>query len=506
MHRPMKRFGRLRGWPIRWWLPALIGVVVALALVVVGVGVRSQLDGALVGIAVQALRGEAQTAIERELGPLQAPASRPVGKPSAPARAAGKPAPSSTVDDDPPALIVRRVAAALRRELEDRETVVVVYGPDGAVVERGGGVGNPRSAPAVPAERRARALQGQEVMLVQEQGGHRSLTLLLPLRTSDGAQVGVLEISRSAELIDRVEARVIGLLTVAGGVAAFVCSLLAAWAARLALRPLGLIVEATRVTGAGDLAARLDIEREDEIGELATSFDRMLDRLEASFAAQQQLVADAAHELRTPLTGLGGTIEMLQLGADRGDDATVRRLLAATSKEVDRLVQLVNDLLTLSRLDEARPIPMERLDLRPILDDTIDRLEGTARDRRLVVHLDAATVSGNRDQLERLFLNVLDNALKYTPAGGEVAVRLTAAAGRAVVAVADTGEGIPPEDLPHVFDRFYRGDPSRSRRVGGAGLGLAIANGIVRRHGGTIEAHSVLGQGTTVTVSLPLVG
>jgi heavy metal sensor kinase len=381
----------------------------------------------------------------------------------------------------------------------------VVYGPDGVVLERSVFLGNPREWPVVPADRRARALQGQEITLVQEQGDRRFLTLLLPLRTSGGARAGVLQLTRSADFIDRVESRVIGLLAVAGLVAVLACGLLAAWAARLALRPLDRIVEATRVTGAGDLTARLDSEREDEIGELASSFDRMLDRLEASFAAQQQLVADAAHELRTPLTALGGTVEMLQLGADQGDDAAVRRLLAATGKEVDRLVQLVDDLLTLSRLDEARPVPRERLDLQHILTDAIERVEGLARDRHLEARLAAGVaVTGNRDQLERLFLNLLDNALKYTSAGGRVEVRLAVEGGRVVVAVADTGTGIAPEDLPHIFDRFYRGDPSRSRRAGGAGLGLAIASGIVRRHGGTIEAQSVLGQGTTITVRLPL--
>jgi len=483
----------------------LIAGVVTATLITIGTVLRSQLDGALVSVASEALRNEAQTVVEREVGPLPAQSPKPEDKPSQQAKAEAKTAPRVPTEAPARAFSLERTAMALRQSLADRDTGVVVYGPDGAVIERSDPVGGPRAWPLASPDGLARALAGQETQLVQAQGPRRVLTLLLPLRTPDGVRVGVLQIARSMDLIDRLQTRVIGLLTLAGLLAILVCGLLAAWAAQLALRPLGRIVEATRVTGAGDLTARLHSEREDEIGELATSFDRMLDRLDASFSAQRQFVADAAHELRTPLTALGGTVEVLRLGADQGDDATVRRLLAATGHEVDRLVHLVNDLLALSHVDEARPLPTATVDLRNVLADVTERLESLVRDRRLVRHLDAAaTIVGDRDQLDRVFLNLLDNALKYTPSAGTIEVRLTIDAGQAVVTVADTGEGIASDDLPHIFDRFYRGDPSRSRRAGGAGLGLAIARGIVQQHGGSIEATSTRGQGSTFTVQLPL--
>lgn len=498
---------RPRAWPIRWWLPVLTAGVVAATLITIGAVLRSQLDAALVSIAIEALRNEAQTVVEREVGPLPAQVPKPEGKPASAPKSEVKPAPPAPTESSARAFSLDRAAEALRRDLADRDTGVIVYGPDGAVVTRSEPLGGPRAWPLASPEGLARALGGQEAQFVQAQAARRVLLLLLPLRTPDGVRVGVLQLARSAELIDRLQSRVLGLVTLAGLLAVLISGVLVAWAARFALQPLGRIVEATRVIGADDLTARLCIDREDEIGELATSFDRMLDRLDASFSAQRQLVADAAHELRTPLTALGGTVEILRLGADHGDEVTVRRLLAATGHEVDRLVHLVNDLLALSNLDEARPLPTSAVDLRDVLADATERVVKLAQGRRLVRHLDAAaTVSGDQDQLERLFLNLLDNALKFTPPGGTVEVRLAHDGGRAITTIADTGEGIAPDDLPRIFDRFYRGDVSRSRRAGGAGLGLAIASGIVRRHGGTIEASSTLGRGTTITVRLPLAG
>jgi signal transduction histidine kinase len=230
----------------------------------------------------------------------------------------------------------------------------------------------------------------------------------------------------------------------------------------------------------------------------------MVERLEAAFAAQRQLVSDAAHELRTPLNGLAGTLEIVQVGLARGDLDGARRLLGSVEGELDRLGRLVNDLLTLSALDERSPAPMGPVALVPLLREVVRRARILAPDHEIVARLEQpATVTGNGDQIERVFTNLLDNAVKYTPPAGRVEVAMQVADGRAEVTVADTGRGIPPEELPHIFDRFYRADRARARQHGGAGLGLAIVQAIVSAHGGTIAAESAPGAGTTIRVCLP---
>jgi two-component system sensor histidine kinase ResE len=168
---------------------------------------------------------------------------------------------------------------------------------------------------------------------------------------------------------------------------------------------------------------------------------------------------------------------------------------------------LVNDLLTLSSLDERSPTPMSPVSLVTVLRDVVRRARILAPDQAIVLQVpgaaEQATILGNRDQLERVFTNVLDNAVKYTPADGRITVSLDRAGDRYRATVRDTGRGIPPDELPHIFDRFYRADRARARQHGGTGLGLAIAEAIVAAHGGTITAESALGAGTAVHVTLP---
>jgi signal transduction histidine kinase len=255
----------------------------------------------------------------------------------------------------------------------------------------------------------------------------------------------------------------------------------------------------------GDLGARVRLARQDEVGELASAFDQMVSRLEAAFAAQRRLVSDAAHELRTPLNGLAGTLEIVQVGLRRGDLEHAERLLASVEAELDRLGRFVNDLLTLSSLDEdAGNVRLDRVPLEPVLRDVVRRARILAPDHEIVARFDpTAAVIGDRDQLERVFTNLLDNAVKYTPSSGHIEVELQRAGDSVVGTVRDTGRGIEPDDLPHIFDRFYRVDRARSRQAGGAGLGLAIVQAIVHAHSGQIEAESSPGKGTTVHVRLP---
>jgi signal transduction histidine kinase len=205
------------------------------------------------------------------------------------------------------------------------------------------------------------------------------------------------------------------------------------------------------------------------------------------------------------LTALGGMVEMLQMGADRGDPTTVRRMLDTMTREIDRLGRLVADLLTLSRLDVEQPLHPAPVDLGALLRDVAAQTELLATGQEIEVQVERpVTVVADPDRLKQVLLNLTANALRFTPAGGQIVLRLRAVGARAIVEVADTGSGIAPELLPKVMDRFVRGDASRARSTGGSGLGLAIASAIVHAHGGTIEIASTLGQGTTVTIGLAL--
>jgi signal transduction histidine kinase len=401
---------------------------------------------------------------------------------------------------------LRQLAAVFMQELAGRDTGIVVYDASRRAIVASDPGGRVERWPAAPHESLEAALNGVEVQRVVRQGTRRTLVLLLPLRTSDGSTLGVLEMAGSLELVDRVRTQLGIALGVGLVIAVVVTGLLAGWAGRAALGPLERMVRVTRHIADGDLSARVQLERQDEVGQLAAAFDQMVERLEAAFAAQRQLVSDAAHELRTPLNGLAGTLEIVQVGLERGDLDGARRLLGSVEGELDRLGRLVNDLLTLSSLDERSPTPMVPVALVPILRDVVRRARILAPDHQIAARLDqSATVLGNRDQIERVFTNVLDNAVKYTPPPGRIELALRLVDGLAQVTVSDTGRGIPPEDLPHIFDRFYRADRARARQHGGAGLGLAIVQAIVSAHGGQIAAESSPGTGTTIRVSLPTV-
>jgi two-component system OmpR family sensor kinase len=229
-----------------------------------------------------------------------------------------------------------------------------------------------------------------------------------------------------------------------------------------------------------------------------------LDRLAGVLSAQRQFVADAAHELRTPLTALGGMVEMLQIGADRGDPATFRRMLNTMEREIGRLTRLVSDLLTLSRLEAQQTLKLAPVELAPLLGEIASQARLLASGQNVRLSLEAKPiVLGDADRLRQVLINLVDNALAFTPAGGEVHLSLAETAGSARLVVADNGTGIAPEVLPRVMDRFVRGDPSRARATGGSGLGLSIARGIVEALGGSIMLNSRPGQGTTVTITLP---
>lgn len=272
--------------------------------------------------------------------------------------------------------------------------------------------------------------------------------------------------------------------------------------ARAVTGPLERLAHAARRVADGDLGARTGLRPgRNEVRAVAAAFDEMVERLQQAFAAQKRFVADASHELRTPLTTIGGMAELLP-------QATAEervRALAAMEREVERMSRLVDDLLTLSRAEEGDAAPRrERFDLVPLLQEAAETATLANRGREVGVHVDGPlAVLGDPDALMRAVRNVLANALQYSPA--DTPVRLDAAVrdGGVEVKVRDRGPGVPPADLPRLFDRFYRADRSRTRGTGGSGLGLAIVRAIVEDHGGRVSLRNVETGGAEVTLWLP---
>jgi two-component system OmpR family sensor kinase len=347
--------------------------------------------------------------------------------------------------------------------------------------------------------------------IMSDQVGRRQIVVLIPL-VEDGHTVAVLQVSSRIGTIERSVMATRIALAVGIGLALLLAVLLTIPLIRAALRPLVEMEHASQRIAQGALSLRLDEPpTHDEIGQLARSFNSMVAQLEKAFNHQKQFVADVSHELRTPLTALGGGLEMLLLGADRGDPEASRRLVRGMYAEVERLNRLTQDLLTLTRLDVGRAeMAVEPVDPVALLETTCEQARRLAPDHTITTMIEPATplLRADPDRLRQVLLNILDNAIKHTPSSGEILLtaRPTADGKMVEIEARDTGAGIPAEALPHVFERFYRADPARARasqRSGGTGLGLAIARGLIEAQNGSIGIASTIGAGTTVTIRLP---
>ena len=274
------------------------------------------------------------------------------------------------------------------------------------------------------------------------------------------------------------------------------------------LKPVERITDIARGIGESDLSRRIDVETDDELGRLASTLNGMIARLEEAFIKQWQFVADASHELRTPLAVIQAESSLV-LEKPR-DQEQYRRSLELVSQEVSYMSEVVSKLLLLARSDAgSEQLNIQDVDVAALLAELGQDLEALAQEKDLTLSfgpMDGLTVRGDRVRLRQLFMNILDNALRYTPGGGTIAGSVVRRDGQAVVSVTDTGIGIPEEHLPFIFDRFYRVDKARTNREGGTGLGLSIATSIARMHGGTIEVESAVGTGTTFRILLPLAG
>lgn len=285
---------------------------------------------------------------------------------------------------------------------------------------------------------------------------------------------------------------------------------LAGWViAAHALRPVALLIDtAGTIARSRQFSRRVSMDAttssRDELTRLAATFNEMLGSLEQAYSGQQRFIADASHELRAPLTVIQANLELLR---DRREMPLEDRERATdeAAREAHRLARLVADLLALARADAGAPLRHGPVELDRVLMEVVGEARHLTRGQRLEIGtLEPSLIQGDSDRVKQLFLILADNAIKYTPPGGLVRLSLRRMDDAAALIVQDTGIGITPVDLPHVFDRFYRADRARSRDPGGTGLGLSIARWIAGQHGGTVELESEPGRGTTATARLPL--
>lgn len=333
------------------------------------------------------------------------------------------------------------------------------------------------------------------------------LVLTVPATAPPSSEiVGYLQLGSSLQAVDEARRNLLFVLGGGGLLAVASAALVGMATAQGALRPLGQLTEAAiQITRAGDLSRRIPLASPTggEVGQLILAFNDTLERLENLFETQRRFLADVSHELRTPLTAIRGNVDLIR----RMGTADSESLEAITS-EVDRMTRMVQDLLLLAQAESGKlPLAREAVELDTLMLEVFKQAKVLAQER-LEVRLgreDQACVIGDRDRLKQMLLNLVANGIAYTPAGGRVTLALACVGDHARLTVSDTGPGIPPEELPHIFERFYRTDKSRKRtNGGGAGLGLSIAYWIARSHQGRIEVASEVGKGTTFSVWLPL--
>jgi two-component system, OmpR family, sensor kinase len=489
---------RLQRWtnriPIRWRLTLVSLGVLTLLLSALGLIILLTAEQALLSNEATALRNEARLAVG---GFLDHPfvIVEPPGPPSGPL-------PSDF--QIPAGILVRKLASGSAN--------ATVLTPGGSVIVTGSDLSlipPVTLSPSLIQQTLANGSQGSNYLLARDAKNQRQLVVLMPL-VSQHHTIAILQLSTPTQTVDEfiTTLRFILLFGVIGALSlAIALTFLLVGAA---LRPLVDMERTSRRIAQGALSLRLDTPvTDDEIGHLALSFNQMVAQLEAAFKNQKQFVADVSHELRTPLTALSGSLEMLLIGADRGDIEASRGLTRNMYAEVQRMHRLVEDLLALTRLDAGKMVLREdTLNVRTVIDKVYDQAQQLAHGQeiRKEIAQDTPLVRADSDRLQQVLLNVVHNALKFTSTDGRVEL-MAYKEGQtaAIIEVRDTGKGIPPEALPHVFDRFYRADPARSRlpqSVSGNGLGLAIAKELIEAQGGSISISSSPGKGTTVTIRL----
>jgi heavy metal sensor kinase len=341
--------------------------------------------------------------------------------------------------------------------------------------------------------------------------GERVRVLAVPINISIVGppltiQPAALVVARSTKQIDQALVSLVRTLAIAVPLALAVAAGGGIFLARRALKPVDKIAQTAQEIEESDLSRRISVNTKDELGRLAAILNAMIGRLERAFQRQKQFTSDASHELRAPLAVIEAE-STLALQKER-PAIDYRQSLETISQESKQMSSLVDQLLTLARADAGKEQwNFAEVDLGKLITNLGTDVEVLCQEKGLSFQLgqiEDLVVKGDEARLRELFMNLLDNAIRYTPTPGTVSMSLRREGQMAVVAITDTGVGIPAEDIPFIFERFYRVDKSRSRAEGGTGLGLAICRHIVEAHGGKIEVESQVGAGSTFSVWLPL--
>jgi len=331
----------------------------------------------------------------------------------------------------------------------------------------------------------------------------------MPLVTPRGPS-GTLQVGVSLNLLDATQRSLATVLVLLAFVSMAVAALIASFVINRALAPLATVTQiASTITKADDLSRRIPMEgmTDDEVGTLIQAFNETLSRLESLFATQRRFVSDVSHELRTPLTVIKGEVSLMRkMGKGKGE--IDEESLTSIEAEVDRLTRMVGNMLLVGQAESGKlPLDLKQVELDTVLLEVFQQVRTLAGGKLTVQigEIDQIAILADRDRLKQVLLNIASNAVQYTPANGLVTLSLVTAGDQARITIADTGPGIPSADLPHIFERFFRGEKSRTRSPGsGFGLGLSIAYWIVRSHGGTIDVSSREGSGTCFIIMLPL--
>ena len=336
--------------------------------------------------------------------------------------------------------------------------------------------------------------------------GEKHLRVFTVPLEQKGQKIWVLQLAMNLDNFDHARASLTNLLAAILLVAMIFFGLIAWFTLDQNLKPLKAITEtAEQINRADDLSRRIPYSgaENDEIGDLVGSFNQTLERLEALFTSQQRLLADVSHELRTPLTVIKGNVDLMRRMKTMDEES-----LTSIDQEAGRLTRLVGGLLMLAQAESGKlALNMKLVEMDLLLTEVFQEMSILSASK-VHVHLneiDQAFVNGDRDRLKQVLINLAANAIQYTPAGGDVFLSLEKIGEQARIIVRDTGPGIPAEDLPHIFERFYRAEKSRTRgKTTGFGLGLSIAHWIIEQHGGKIEVESKEGRGTTFAIWLPV--
>ncbi len=481
---------------IRLRLTLLYSAILALTLVALGIGVYAGVSNVAFGAASDAVNTELHT-VAISLQPHMGP--RPGGSPDG---RGPQPQPSPGTTRAPVEGQAWNLGSFIPPPDVAAQSSIQVRQSDGTVLYRSQDLQAAKLTLPLSTAARQHLRPGVVAQTTFSVSGQR-LLLDSTLLASGRSSVGILQIARSLRDVDQTLTSLWRILLAGGALATLLACVAGWWLAGTALRPIDRITQTARSIGqARDFGRRVAYHGpRDEVGRLATTFNTMLAGLQESYQTQRRFVADASHELRTPLTSIRGNASLLKRVPPIAEADRVAVVDDIVS-ETDRLGRLVGDLLTLARTDAGRPMRLEPVPLRPLLAGLLRQLAGSHPERTVLQEGRAeVSVLGDPDALKQVLLILLDNALKFTPAEGKVAVVVATQGDKVSVTVRDTGAGIPAEVLPRIFDRFYQADASRAE--GGSGLGLAIAKSLVDRQNGTIEVESMVGSGSTFTITLP---